>query len=42
MFRAQATAVATADRLIDAAIILRFTGKSFHKLREIIGAPLED
>ena len=42
LFPSEATAVATADRLVDAATILRFTGKSFRKPREIIGAPLED
>ncbi len=38
----EATAVDTADRIVDCATILRFTGKSFRKLREIVGAPLED
>jgi DNA replication protein DnaC len=42
LFPSEATAVATADRLVDAATILRFTGKSFRKPREILGAPLED
>ena len=42
LFPSEATAVATADRLVDAATILRFTGKSFRKPREIVGAPLED
>jgi len=42
LFPSEATAVATADRLVDAATILRFTGKSFRKPREISGAPLED
>ena len=35
-------AVAIADRLIDQATILRFTGKRFRNPREIFGAPLED
>jgi len=42
LFPSEATAVATADRLVDGATILRFTGKSFRKPREISGAPLED
>jgi len=42
LFPSEATAVATADRLVDAATILRFTGKSYRKPREITGAPLED
>ncbi len=42
LFPSEATAVATADRLVDAATILRFTGKSFRQLRHIVGAPLED
>jgi DNA replication protein DnaC len=42
LFPSEATAVATADRLVDRATILRFTGKSFRKPREIVGAPLED
>ena len=37
-----AQAVAIADRLIDQATILRFTGKRFRNPREIFGAPLED
>ena len=35
-------AVAIADRLIDRATILRFTGKSFRNPRDIHGAPLDD
>jgi DNA replication protein DnaC len=42
LFPSEVTAVATADRLIDGATILRFTGKSFRKPREVIGAPLDD
>jgi len=42
LFPSEATAVATVDRLVDSATILRFTGKSFRQPREIIGAPLED
>lgn len=36
-----ALAVAIADRLIDNATILRFTGKSFRAPKEILGAPLD-
>ncbi len=42
LFPSEATAVATADRLVDGATILRFTGKSFRQPRRIVGAPLED
>jgi len=42
LFPSEATAVATADRLVDGATILRFTGKSFRQPRNIVGAPLED
>lgn len=42
LFPGEAAAVATVDRLVDDATILRFTGKSFRKPREIVGAPLED
>lgn len=42
LFPSEATAVATADRLVDRATILRFTGKSFRQPRDIVGAPLED
>jgi len=37
-----AQAVAIADRLIDHATILRFTGKPYRQPREIHGAPLDD
>lgn len=36
-----AQAVAIADRLVDQATILRFTGKPFRKPRDIFGAPLD-
>jgi len=36
-----ALAVAIADRLIDNATILRFSGKPFRQPREVLGAPLE-
>ena len=42
LFPSEATAVATADRLVDDATILRFTGKSCREPREIVGAPLDD
>ncbi len=37
-----AQAVATADRLIDRATVLRFSGKPFRLPKEILGAPLDD
>jgi len=42
LFPSEATAVATVDRLVDCATILRFTGKSFRQPHEIVGAPLEN
>jgi DNA replication protein DnaC len=42
LFPSEATAVATVDRLVDSATILRFTGKSFRQPRDIVGAPLEE
>jgi DNA replication protein DnaC len=42
LFPSEATAIATVDRLIDRASILRFTGKSFRDPKDISGAPLED
>lgn len=42
LFPGEASAVATVDRLVDDATILRFTGKSCREPREIVGAPLED
>jgi len=42
LFPSEATAVATVDRLVDGATILRFTGKSFRQPQKIVGAPLED
>ena len=42
LFPSEATAVATVDRLVDSATILRFTGKSFRQPRDIVGAPLEN
>ncbi len=37
-----AQAVAIADRLVDNATILRFTGRPFREPKEVFGAPLED
>lgn len=42
LFPGEASAVATVDRLVDDATILRFTGKGCRDPREIVGAPLED
>ncbi len=42
LFPSEANAIATVDRLVDQATILRFTGKSFRDPREIVGAPLDD
>jgi DNA replication protein DnaC len=42
LFPSESAAIATADRLIDGATILRFTGKSFRAPREVVGAPLDD
>ena len=42
LFPSEATAVATVDRLVDCATILRFTGKSFRQPHQIVGAPLEN
>ncbi len=42
LFPAEAIAVATVDRLVDRATVLRFTGNSIRKPKEIIGAPLDD
>jgi DNA replication protein DnaC len=41
LFPTEAAAVATVDRLVDKATILRFTGKGGREPKEIIGAPLE-
>ena len=40
-FPNEAQAVATVDRLIDRATVLRFTGKSFRKPKDILGGPLD-
>ena len=42
LFPSESSAIATVDRLVDQATILRFTGKSFRDPREIVGAPLDD
>ena len=41
LFPSESTAVATVDRLVDSATILRFTGKSHRSPRDIHGAPME-
>lgn len=41
-FPSESQAVATVDRLVDGATILRFTGESCRAPKEIIGAPLDD
>ncbi len=42
LFPSEAMSVATVDRLVDRATILRFTGKSFREPEEVVGAPLDD
>jgi DNA replication protein DnaC len=42
LFPSETMAVATADRLVDRATILRFTGKSSRGPKEIVGAPLDE
>lgn len=42
LFPGEASAVATVDRLLDDASVLRFTGKSRREPREIVGAPLDE
>ena len=42
LFPSEAEAVATVDRLVDHATILRFPGKSVRTPAQISGAPLED
>lgn len=41
-FASDAVAVATIDRLIDRATILRFTGKTFRDPLEVTGAPIDE
>ena len=41
LFPSEAAAVATVDRLIDAATILRFTGEGYRTPKEIYGDPIE-
>jgi len=41
LFPSEAEAIATVDRLVDRATILRFTGKSFRNPHEVSGAPLD-
>jgi DNA replication protein DnaC len=42
LFPSVSAAVATIDRLVDRATILRFTGKSHRQPKDVSGAPLED
>lgn len=42
LFPSTESAIASVDRLVDRATILRFTGKSFRDPKEISGAQLED
>jgi len=42
LFPSEETAVATVDRLIDRATILRFTGKGMRDPLVVTGAPLDD
>jgi DNA replication protein DnaC len=42
LFPSESQAISTVDRLVDAATILRFTGKTCRMPREIVGAPLDD
>ena len=41
-FPSEEIAVATVDRLIDQATILRFTGTTFREPKEVLGAPLDE
>ena len=41
LFPSEAQAIATVDRLVDRATILRFTGKTYRNPLEISGAPLD-
>ena len=41
-FPSEGQAVATVDRLVDRATILRFTGKSFRQPHDVQGAPLDE
>jgi DNA replication protein DnaC len=40
-FPSEAEAIATVDRLVDRATILRFTGKTFRNPKDVHGAPLD-
>jgi DNA replication protein DnaC len=40
-FPSEAEAIATVDRLVDRATILRFTGRSFRSPKDVHGAPLD-
>lgn len=41
-FPSASAAVATVDRIVDQATILRFTGKSYRQPKHVSGAPLDD
>ena len=41
LFASESQAIATVDRLVDRATILRFTGKTCRNPLEISGAPLD-
>jgi DNA replication protein DnaC len=42
LFPSESAAVATVDRLVDRATILRFAGKSSREPREVVGDPIDD
>ena len=42
LFASEAAAIATVDRLIDRATILRFTGETSRGPKDVSGAPLDD
>jgi DNA replication protein DnaC len=42
LFPSEPLAVATVDRLLDRATVLRFTGKSFRQPRDVHGSPLDE
>jgi DNA replication protein DnaC len=42
LFPLESSAIATVDRLVDRATILRFTGKSFRKPEQVSGAALDE
>lgn len=42
LFPSESTAMATVDRLVDRATILRFTGTTHRGPKDVVGAPLDD